>query len=73
MKCARHNTKMVKDKKTGLESCMICDKVDIVMDELHNIGEWEYDVKDVESYLRGPDTAGIDDLLSKKREKEGNE
>lgn len=66
MNCIRHDIKMIKDKKTGLEFCIRCAEVDAVMDDLHDAGEWDYNILDVESYLRGPDRANIKDLFQKK-------
>lgn len=71
MKCARHSITMVKDSKTGLEACLRCSEIDSVMDELHDLGEWEYTIKDVESYLREPDKADIKTLLTGKEESNG--
>lgn len=72
MRCIRHATKMVKHKWTGIELCLMCDKIDEVIDDLHDMGEWDYTVKDVESYLKGPDRANLGEHFSKK-EKESDE
>jgi len=66
MNCAIHDVKMVKDSKTGLENCLKCGEIDAIMDDLHDMGEWQYTIKDVESYLRGADKANIGDLFTKK-------
>lgn len=71
MKCIRHSIKMIKYSKTGLEYCIRCSEIDSVMDELHDLGEWEYTIKDIESYLRGPDKADIKTLLTGKEESNG--
>lgn len=73
MNCAIHDMKMAKDSKTGLENCSLCSSIDSIMDDLHDIGEWEYSIRDVESYLKGADRANIKDLFESKKGKENHE